>query len=82
MVVEGQEGQCGICPQGTCGFGGLCQGTPVTWQLVADLQVPGLGRWVAQPSLGCNFIAGIECVSCLFIVWELQKVSPWRLTKR
>lgn len=32
-------------PRVHAGFAGLCQGTPTTWHLAADLQVPGLGRW-------------------------------------
>lgn len=62
-------------PSGHAGFGGLYQGTPTTWHRVADLQVPGLGK-VAQSSLGCNFISGIECVSSLLIVLKLQKALP------
>lgn len=32
-------------PSVHAGFGGLYQGAPTTWHRVADLQVPGLGRW-------------------------------------
>lgn len=72
----GQEGQCGICPQHTCGFGGLYQGMPGTWHLVADQQVPGLGRWVAPASLGCNFIAGIECVHAFSLCGSFRRSLP------
>lgn len=40
-----REGSVVSVPRVHAGFAGIWQGTPTTWHLAVDLQVPGLGRW-------------------------------------
>lgn len=47
-----REGSVVSVPSVYAGFGGLNQGTPATWHLVADLQVPRLGRLGGTGQLG------------------------------